>query len=129
MNNDLSNLEIADMDKTIEKVFKKYILEVDDTIEAHGFKATSNIDYAEDSILELQKVVKTNYKEHGPSLLFKNLLEMSLSNTATDIVNYTVEDALTRNNRYTQEKIEEKAINLHEDLKFLNERLLNSFEN
>ena len=32
------------MDKKIEKIFRKYILEVDDAIEAHGFKSASYID-------------------------------------------------------------------------------------
>lgn len=114
------------MDKAIDKKFKKYTLEVDDAIEAHGFKATSYIDYAEDSISRVQASTKKHFLEHG--LLFTNLLEVSLNDTVKDIVNYTFEDASNRNMNYTPEKLKEKATNLHEDLKFLNERLLNSFK-
>lgn len=128
MNKHLVLFENCDLDKTIEKKFKKYILEVDDAIEAHGFKGTSYIDYAEDSIFKLQNSTKKNFKEHGSSILFTNLLESSLNNVIDNIVNYTIEDTLIRNKNYPSEKLDKKAYNLHEDLKFLNERLLNSFK-
>lgn len=118
------------MDKTIEKNFKKYILEVDDAIESHGFSLSSYIDYAENNINELEASTKKHFKEHGSSTLFTNLLETSLNDTISNIVNYTFENALTRNtNNYTQEQLKEKTINLHEDLKFINKRFLNSFNN
>lgn len=128
MNKKLIFFERTDIDKAIDKKFRKYTLEVDDAIEAHGFKATSYIDYAEDSILKLQDSTKRDFKEHGHGLLFTNLLETSLNNTVEDIVNYTFEDAVNRNTNHTTEKLKEKTISLHDDLKFLNERLLNSFK-
>ena len=79
MNKKLIFFERTDIDKAIDKKFKKYTLEVDDAIEAHGFKATSYIDYAEDSILKLQDATKKHFKEHGHGLLFTNLLENSLN--------------------------------------------------
>ena len=115
------------MEKIIEKNFKKYILEVDDAIESHGFTLTSYIDYAETNIYEVENSTKKYFKEHGSSLLFKNLLETSLNDTVSNIVQYTFENALTRNTNYTSEQLKEKTVNLHEDLKFLNTRLLNSF--
>ena len=128
MNKKLIFFERTDIDKAIDKKFRKYTLEVDDAIEAHGFKATSYIDYAEDSILKLQDSTKRDFKEHGHGLLFTNLLETSLNNTVEDIVNYTFEDAVNRNTNHTTEKLKEKTISLYDDLKFLNERLLNSFK-
>lgn len=129
MNKRLIFFEQADIDKAIDKKFKKYTLEVDDAIEAHGFKATSYIDYAEDTISKLQDSTKKHFKEHGSSLLFHNLLESSLEETAKDIVNYTLEDATNRNINYNTDKLKEKAINLHEDLRFLNVRLMDSLKN
>ena len=114
------------MDKTIEKNFKKYLLEVDDAIESHGFKASSYIDFAENNILELQLSTQKAFKENHDNLLFKNLLETSLNDTIYTIVKHTYEDAQTREN-YTTEQLEKKTNHLHEDLKFLNTRLLNSF--
>lgn len=128
MNKDLIFFEKCDLNNSIEKKFKKYILEVDDAIEAHGFKKTSYIDYAEDKILNLQNSAQKYIKEHGSSILFTNLLEKSLSKVAEDIVNYTIEDVPIRNIYYSPEKLNKKAFYLHQDLKFLNERLLNSFK-
>lgn len=129
MDKKLFFLEQTDTDKNIEKKFKKYILEIDDAIEAHGFKATSYIDYAEGHILELQDSIKEHYKEHGSSPLFKNLLESTLKDTTTNIVKYAFEEESKRNNEYNQEILKEKASKLHEDFMFLNQRLLNSFKN
>lgn len=78
--------------------------------------------------MKLQASTKKHFREHGHSLLFTNLLEVSLNDTVDDIVNYTFEDASNRNINYTPEKLKEKTFNLHQDLKFLNERLLNSFK-
>ena len=128
MNKDLICFEKTDLENTIEKKFKKYTLEVDDAIEAHGFNFATYIDYAEDSIFELQDSIKKHFKNYGSSLLFTNLLETSLNETVNNIANYTLEDALTRRTNYTSEKLKEKVFNLHEDLKFINTRLLNSFK-
>lgn len=128
MNKNLTLFEDCDLEQAIEKKFKKYILEVDDAIEAYGFKRTSYIDYAEDSIFKVQNSTKKNFKEHGSSILFTNLLESSLNNVVDNIINYTIEDTLIRNKNYPSDKLDKKASNLHEDLKFLNERLLNSFK-
>lgn len=128
MSKDLMFLEKCNLDETIEKKFKKYILEVSDAIEAYGFKMTSYTDYAKESILELQDSVKNNFKEYGSNLLFTNLLENSLDDVVQDIVNYTIEDTSIRNTIYSPEKLNEKTFNLYQDLKFLNERLLNSFK-
>ena len=115
------------MDKTIEKNFKKYLLEVDDAIESHGFKASSYIDFAETNILELQLSTQKSFKENGENSLFKNLLKTSLNDTIQAIVKHTYENAQSREN-YTSEQLESKTQNLHDDLKFLNTRLLNSFD-
>lgn len=115
------------MDKTIEKNFKKYILEVDDALDSYGFNSSSYIDFAENNILELQDSTKKHFKEHGHNLLFTNLLEASLNDTINNIVSYTLENAKTKNTTYTLEQLHEKTTNLHEDLKFINTRLLDSF--
>ena len=125
MNN---NLIVSEKELSIEKNFKKYILEVDDAIEAHGFKTTSYIDYAEDSILKIQDSTKAHFKKYGSSLLFTNLLETSLNSVATDITNITLENELNKTNDFQIQKLNEKINNLHEDLQFLNSRLLNSFK-
>lgn len=118
------------MDKKIEKIFRKYILEVDDAIEAHGFKSASYIDYAEDSIAELEDTIKKQLNEHGPEITFSNL-QNHLNTTAQNIVDYTKQTAYNKsnNNTYLYEKITDKASNLLSDLDFLNTRLINSFEN
>lgn len=118
------------MDKKIEKIFKKYTLEVDDAIEAHGFKSASYIDYAEDTIAELQDSIKRQINEHGSEITFSNL-QNHLSTTVQSIVNHTRQTAYEKNNNntYLYEKITDKVNNLHNDLDFLNTRLINSFEN
>ena len=128
MNKKLIFFERTDIDKAIDKKFKKYTLEVDDAIEAHGFKAASYIDFAEDNIGRLQDVTKNHFRKHGNSLLFTNLLTTSLEETAQSIVNHTFENTVMRDEYYNEEKLKEKTYNLHEDLKFLNERLLKEFE-
>lgn len=126
MEQDLKNMQLLDFNKSIEKAIKKYTLEVDDAIEAHGFKATSCIDYAEDTISELENLLKKHYLENNSSsLLFKNL-ENSLNETATNIVNYTKEDTFLRNNCFSNEKIEERLEELHSSLLSLNSRFYNS---
>ena len=118
------------MDKKIEKIFRKYILEVDDAIEAHGFKSASYIDYAENSIVELQISIKNQINEHGSKITFCNL-QNHLNRTAQNIVDFTKQTAYEKNNNntYLYEKITDKANNLRNDLDFLNTRLINSFEN
>lgn len=118
------------MDKKIEKIFRKYILEVDDAIEAHGFKSASYIDYAENSIVELQDSIKKQINEHGSLITFCNL-QNHLNRTAQNIVDFTKQTAYEKNNNntYLYEKITDKANNLRNDLDFLNTRLINSFEN
>lgn len=111
--------------KTIEKAIRKYTLEVDDAIEAHGFKATSCIDYAEDVISELGTSIKKHYLENNSNLLFNNL-ENSLNETVNNIVNYTKEDTLLRNPNFSNEKIVGKADALHSALMSLNLRFYNS---
>lgn len=111
---------------SIEKAIRKYRLEVDDAIEAHGFKATSCIDYAEDVISELGEHIKTNFDTDAPDLLFKNL-EVSLNDTIQNIVDYTKEDAIYRNYLHT-EKIDKKVNELHSVLTTLNTRFLTSLE-
>ncbi len=126
MEQDLKNMQLLDFNKSIEKAIRKYTLEVDDAIEAHGFKATSCIDYAEDTISELETLLKKNYLENNSSnLLFKNL-ENSLNETVNNIVNYTKEDTFLRNNCFTNEKLEEKLDELHSSLLSLNSRFYNS---
>ena len=128
MNKELIFFERTDKNKAIDKKFKKYILEVDDAIEAHGFKAASYIDFAEEYIGKLQDVTKNHFKKHGNSLLFNNLLMSSLEETAQNIVDHTFENTVMRNVHYNEEKLKEKTDNLYQDLKFLNERLLKQFE-
>lgn len=127
MEQNFKNMQLLDFNKSIEKAIKKYTLEVDDAIEAHGFKATSCIDYAEDTISELETTLKKHYLENNSSsLLFKNL-EYSLNETANNIVNYTKEDALLRNNNFSNsEKIEERTDLLHSSLMNLNSRFYDS---
>lgn len=126
MEQDLKNMQLLDFNKSIEKAIRKYTLEVDDAIEAHGFKATSCIDYAEDTISELETLLKKSYLENNSSnLLFKNL-ENSLNETVNNIVNYTKEDTFLRNNCFTNEKLEEKLDELHSSLLSLNSRFYNS---
>lgn len=126
-NNKINNLE-CDLNKSIEKNFRKYTLEVDDAIEAHGFKASSYIDYAENRIEELESSVKKQVNEHGIEMLFVNL-ENSLKTTINNIVDHTREIAYERNGDYLYEKIDNKADELHSLLGLLNTRLINSFEN
>lgn len=117
------------MDKKIEKIFKKYTLEVDDAIEAHGFKSSSYIDYAENTIAELQDSIKKQVNEYGSEITLSNL-QNHLNTTAQDIVDYTKQTAYEKNNNtYLYEKITDKIDNLRNDLDFLNTRLINSFEN
>ncbi len=120
------NIEI-DLDKSIEKALKKYTLEVDDAIEAHGFKVASYIDYAEDSISELGISIKQQFKETTPSLLFTNLA-ISLTNTTQNIVNYTINEARSRNTNYFNEKLDKNASELNSTLGKLNARFLNALE-
>ncbi len=125
MEQNLKNIKLLDFNKSIEKAIRKYTLEVDDAIEAHGFKATSCIDYAEDTISELESVLKKHYLENNSSsLLFKNL-ENTLNETINNIVNYTKEDALGRNTFFSEEKIENKIEELHSSLLSLNSRFYN----
>ena len=114
------------VNKSIEKAIRKYTLEVDDAIEAHGFKATSCIDYAEDLISELGENIKKHFELTHPDLLFKNL-EVSLNNTIKNIVDYTKEDAIYRN-YFHSEKIDKKVNDLYSVLTTLNTRLLTSLE-
>lgn len=125
MEQTFNNMKVLDFDKSIEKAIRKYTLEVDDAIEAHGFKATSCIDYAEDAISELGASLKKHYLENNSSLLFNNL-EISLNETVNDIVNYTKEDMLLRNTHISDEKILEKTDALHSALISLNSRFYNS---
>lgn len=123
----LNTTQTMDLNKSIEKAIKKYTLEVDDAIEAHGFKATSSIDYAEDIISELGTSIKNQCYSNSSNILFVNL-ENSLNHTTQNIVNYTKEDALSRNNNYFNDKIEQKADELHEVLTKLNSRFLDSLK-
>ena len=97
------------MDKKIEKIFKKYTLEVDDAIEAHGFKSSSYIDYAENTIAELQDSIKKQVNEYGSEITLSNL-QNHLNTTAQDIVDYTKQTAYEKNNNntYLYEKITDK---------------------
>ncbi len=126
-NNKINNLG-CDLNKSIEKNFKKYTLEVDDAIEAHGFKAASYIDYAENTIDELQDLVKKQVNEHGIDMLLTNL-ENSLKNTINNIVDYTRQTAYERSGDHLYEKIDIKANELHSVLNILNTRFINSFDN
>lgn len=118
----------CDLNKSIEKNFRKYTLEVDDAIEAHGFKASSYIDYAENKIEELENAVKKHINENGKDMLFVNL-ENALQTTITNITDHTKQIAYERNNDNLYEKIDNKVDELHNLLGFLNTRLINSFEN
>ena len=124
MEQNFKNMQVADFNKSIEKALRKYTLEVDDAIEAHGFKATSCIDYAEDTISELGNYLKEN---GSSSLLFKNL-ENVLNETTNNIINYTKEDTFLRNNGYSNDKLEEKLEGLHSSLLSLNSRFYKSLE-
>lgn len=115
-----------DLNESIEKAIKKYTLEVDDAIEAHGFKATSCIDYAEDVISELEDSIKKHFETNDSNLLFKNL-EVSLNDTIQNIVDYTKEDAIYRNH-FHLEKLDEKTEELYSVLTLLNTRFLNTLE-
>lgn len=126
-NNKVNNLG-CDLNKSIEKNFRKYTLEVDDAIEAHGFKASSYIDYAENEIEELESAVKKQVNENGIDMLLANL-EYALKNTITNITDYTRQTAYERNDNHLYEKIDNKVDELHNILGFLNTRLINSFEN
>lgn len=118
--------QIINISQPLDKAIKKYILEVDDAIEAHGFKAASCIDYAEDTILEMENSIKKQYLEgNSSSLLFTNL-ENSLNETVNNIVNYTKEDTISRNTNFPNEKLDEKLNNLHSSLVTLNSRFYNS---
>lgn len=130
MEQNLNNTQEIDLNKSIERAIKKYTLEVDDAIEAHGFKAASYIDYAENTISELEFSIKKQLKTHSSNILFVNL-ENSLNDTVKNIVNYTIEDANFRNNNCSTEridKIEKKATDLHSALNQLNTRFLTSLE-
>lgn len=126
-NNKIINLD-TDLNKSIEKNFRKYTLEVDDAIEAHGFKASSYIDYAENRIEELENAVKIQVNENGMDMLFTNL-ESALKNTVTNITDHTRQTAYERNDNHLYEKIDNKVDELHSLLGLLNTRLINSFEN
>lgn len=126
-NNQVNNLGV-DLNKSIEKNFRKYTLEVDDAIEAHGFKASSYIDYAENRIEELENAVKIQVNENGMDMLFTNL-ESALKNTVTNITDHTRQTAYERNDNHLYEKIDNKVDELHSLLGLLNTRLINSFEN
>lgn len=126
-NNKIINLD-TDLNKSIEKNFRKYTLEVDDAIEAHGFKASSYIDYAENRIEELENAVKIQVNENGIDMLFTNL-ESALKNTVTNITDHTRQTAYERNDNHLYEKIDNKVDELHSLLVLLNTRLINSFEN
>lgn len=125
-NNKIINLD-TDLNKSIEKNFRKYTLEVDDAIEAHGFKASSYIDYAENRIEELENAVKIQVNENGMDMLFTNL-ESALKNTVTNITDHTRQTAYERNDNHLYEKIDNKVDELHSLLGLLNTRLINSFE-
>lgn len=124
MEKNLNNMQLLNFNKSVEKAIRKYTLEVDDAIEAHGFKATSCIDYAEDVIFELENSIKKHFQETNSNLLFKDL-ENSLNDTIQNIVNYTKEDAIYRNN-YCSEKLDKKADELYSVLTILNSRFLTS---
>lgn len=126
-NNKIINLD-DDLNKSIEKNFRKYTLEVDDAIEAHGFKASSYIDYAENRIEELERAVKKQVNENGIDMLFTNL-EGALKSTVINITDHTRQTAYERNDDHLYEKIDNKVDELYNLLGFLNTRLINSFEN
>lgn len=111
----------------ISKIFKKYTLEVDDAIEAHGFTASSYIDYAENTIAELEISVKNQIDEHGLNSVLSNL-DNYLKNTSQNILNHTMETAYKRNNDYLHDKINDRIEDLNTCFKFLNTRVINSFE-
>lgn len=115
-----------DSNKSIEKAIKKYTLEVDDAIEAHGFKIASCIDYAENAISDLEISIKKSFESNSSSLLFKNL-EDSLKTTTQNIINHTKEDALLRKH-HSFDKIDKKTNELQSTLSTLNARFLTSLE-
>lgn len=115
-----------DFNKSIEKAIKKYTLEVNDAIEAYGFKAKSCTDYAENVISDLEVSIKQNFETNNSGLLFKNL-ENSLNTTTQNIINHTKEDAINRQH-HSFDKIDKKTNELHSSLALLNARLLNSLE-
>ncbi len=125
-NNQVNNLGV-DLNKSIEKNFRKYTLEVDDAIEAHGFKASSYIDYAENTIEELEHTVKKQVNEHGMNIMFGNL-ENSLKNVAQKIVDHTKQVAYERSADHLYEKIDLRADELTSVLDLLNTRFINSME-
>lgn len=120
----IQNLNV-DLEKSIEKVFKKYILEVDDAIEAHGFKASTYIDYAEDTIFELKDCVKKQLSENGREYVIENL-EENLENTITDIVKYTKQTSIERKEHYSEDKLIQKSEQLQVLLNNLNQRCITS---
>lgn len=125
-NNKIINLD-TDLNKSIEKNFRKYTLEVDDAIEAHGFRASSYIDYAENTIEELEYSVKKEIDEHGVNTMFENL-ENSLKRVAQKIVDHTKQVAYERNGDHLYEKIDTKTDELTSVLDLLNTRFINSME-
>lgn len=126
-NNQVNNLGV-DLNKSIEKNFRKYTLEVDDAIEAHGFRASSYIDYAENTIEELEHSVKKQVNEHGVNVMFENL-ENSLKCVAQKIVDHTKQVAYERSSDYLYEKIDTRTDELTSILDHLNTRFINSMEN
>jgi uncharacterized UPF0160 family protein len=125
-NNNINTLEKTS-DKSLEKVFKKYILEVDDAIEAHGFKASSYVDYAEDIISELKNSMQQQATTYGYNMIFIDL-EDNLNNTISNIVNYTKQTAYERKEIHSTEKIEKQSNELYTLLSKLNTRFINSLE-
>jgi poly-D-alanine transfer protein DltD len=123
----VSNTLNADSNDLIEKIFRKYILEVDDAIEAHGFKATSYIDYAEDTISELENKMKEEINLQGIKKQFLSL-EDNLKTTVNDIVENTKKTAYERKEIYNCEQIEKKADELYTSLNSLNTRFINRME-
>jgi hypothetical protein len=117
----------VDLNEVIGKVFKKYILEVDDAIEAYGFKATSYIDYAEDTISELEGKMKKEINLQGIKKQFLSL-EDNLQVAVNNIVENTKKTAYERKEIYNCEQIEKKACELHSSLNSLNTRFINRME-
>jgi hypothetical protein len=125
-NNNINTLEKKG-DRTLEKVFKKYILEVDDAIEAHGFKAASYVDYAEDIIFELKNNMQEQATTYGYNMIFVDL-EDNLNNTISNIVNYTKQTAFERKEIHSADKIEKQSNELYTLLNKLNIRFINSLK-
>jgi hypothetical protein len=123
----VSNTVNVDSNELIRKIFRKYILEVDDAIEAHGFRATSYIDYAEDTIYELENKMQEQINTHGIKKQFVTL-EDNLQNAVDDIVENTKKTAYERNKNYDLEKIDKRAGELHTSLNSLNTRFINRME-